>query len=114
MAPQPVGSQVTFKTGANKGIDLEITRQLGRQGITVLVGVCYEQREEKAAESLQSESISARFIRLNVTSQNIIDQAVRRIEDDFDRGDTFVNRASICIDDTLPSRLDLCELAKAI
>ncbi len=38
MAPQPVDSQVALITGANKGIGLEIARQLGRQRITVPVG----------------------------------------------------------------------------
>jgi NAD(P)-dependent dehydrogenase (short-subunit alcohol dehydrogenase family) len=35
---QPVERQVALITGANKGIGLEIARQLGRQGITVLLG----------------------------------------------------------------------------
>jgi NAD(P)-dependent dehydrogenase (short-subunit alcohol dehydrogenase family) len=42
-----------------------------------------EGRGREAAEGLQSEGTNAHFIRLDVTSQNTIDQAARRIEEDF-------------------------------
>ena len=73
--------------GANKGIGLEIIRHLGRQGMTVFVGARHEERGEKAAEGLRSEGIGAHFIRLDVTSQNTIEQAARCIEKEFDRLD---------------------------
>jgi NAD(P)-dependent dehydrogenase (short-subunit alcohol dehydrogenase family) len=38
MGLEPVERKVALITGANKGIGLEIARQLGRQGMTVLVG----------------------------------------------------------------------------
>jgi NAD(P)-dependent dehydrogenase (short-subunit alcohol dehydrogenase family) len=61
----------------------------------------------KAVEGLWSEGISARFIRLDVTSHNTIAQAARRIEEEFDRLDILVNKAGVCIGDTAPSGLDL-------
>ncbi|HEX9870519.1 MAG TPA: SDR family NAD(P)-dependent oxidoreductase [Candidatus Tectomicrobia bacterium] len=84
-----------------------MARQLGRQGITVLVDSRHEERGVKAAEGLRSEGISARFLRLDVTSQNTIAQAARRIEEKFDRLDILVNNTGVCIDDTAPSGLDL-------
>jgi NAD(P)-dependent dehydrogenase (short-subunit alcohol dehydrogenase family) len=68
MTPQPVERKIALITGANKGIGLEISRQLGRQGMTVLVGARDAGRGREAAEGLRSEGISAYCIRLDVTS----------------------------------------------
>jgi NAD(P)-dependent dehydrogenase (short-subunit alcohol dehydrogenase family) len=107
MTPQSVDSKVALITGANKGIGIEIARQLGRQGMTVLIGARDEGRGREAAETLQSEGISAHCIRLDVTSQNSIEQAAQRIEDEFSRLDILVNNAGIFIDDAPPSALDM-------
>jgi NAD(P)-dependent dehydrogenase (short-subunit alcohol dehydrogenase family) len=112
MASQSVASKVALITGANKGIGLEIARQLGRQGITVLVGARNEGRGREAAEALRSEGIRAHFIRLDVVDQSTIDQAARRIEEEFGRLDILVNNAGIFIDDAPPSRLDTTVLRR--
>jgi NAD(P)-dependent dehydrogenase (short-subunit alcohol dehydrogenase family) len=112
MASQAVDSKVSLITGANKGIGLEIARQLSRQGMTVLIGARNADRGGEAAKGQRSEGTSAHFIRLNVTSQNTIDQAARRIEDEFGRLDILVNNAGICIDDAPPSRLDMAVLRR--
>jgi NAD(P)-dependent dehydrogenase (short-subunit alcohol dehydrogenase family) len=112
MAPHAVENKVALITGANKGIGLEIARQLGRQGMTVLVGARDEGRGREATEGLRSEGISAHFIRLDVTDQDTIDQAVRRIEEEFDRLDILVNSAGIFIDDAPPSELDMAVLRR--
>jgi NAD(P)-dependent dehydrogenase (short-subunit alcohol dehydrogenase family) len=60
--------------GANKGIGLEIARQLDRQGMTVLVGARDAGRGREAAEGLRSEGINAHCTRIDVTTQATIDQ----------------------------------------
>jgi NAD(P)-dependent dehydrogenase (short-subunit alcohol dehydrogenase family) len=107
MAPQPVERKIALITGANKGIGQEISRPLGRQGMTVLIGARDEGRGRAAAETLQSEGIGAHYIRLDVTSQNSIEQAAQWIEGEFGRLDILVNNAGILIDDAPPSELDL-------
>lgn len=77
MALQPVERKVALITGANKGIGLEIARQLGRQGMTALVGARDTGRGREAAEGLRSEGISAYCTQLDVTSQATIDQVAR-------------------------------------
>ncbi|NEQ20896.1 MAG: SDR family NAD(P)-dependent oxidoreductase [Microcoleus sp. SIO2G3] len=47
-----------------QGIGLEIARQLGTQGITVLLGVRDENRGREAAEKLQTEHINAHTVPL--------------------------------------------------
>jgi NAD(P)-dependent dehydrogenase (short-subunit alcohol dehydrogenase family) len=107
---QPVERQVALITGANKGIGLEIARQLGRQGITVLLGARDKGRGREAAAGLRSEGINAHFIQLDVTNQPTIEQAARRIEAEFGRLDILVNNAGIAIDDAPPSGLDIAVL----
>jgi NAD(P)-dependent dehydrogenase (short-subunit alcohol dehydrogenase family) len=96
MAPEPVERKVALITGANRGIGLEIARHLGRQGMTVLVRARDAGRGREAAEQLRSEGINAYLIPLDVTSQAPIDQAARRIEEDFGRLDILCPALSMC------------------
>ena len=99
--------KIAFITGANKGIGLEIARQLGTQGITVLLGVRDENRGQEAAEKLQTEHINAHTVQLDVTNQDSIDAAANYIESKFGRLDILVNNAGVAIDNVPPSQLDI-------
>jgi NAD(P)-dependent dehydrogenase (short-subunit alcohol dehydrogenase family) len=99
--------KIALITGANKGIGLEIARQLGTQGITVLLGVRDENRGREAAEKLQTEHINAHTVQLDVTNQDSIDAAANYIESEFGRLDILVNNAGIAIDNVPPSQLDI-------
>ena len=107
MPPKLVEGKIALITGANKGIGLEIARQLGAQEITVLIGARDENRGREAAEKLQSEHIDARFVQLDVTNQDTIDAAASHIESEFGKLDILVNNAGIAIDDVPPSQLDI-------
>lgn len=99
--------KIALITGANKGIGLEIARQLGMQGIAVLIGVRDENRGREAAQKLQAENIDARAVRLDVTDQSTIDAAAQHIESEFGKLDILVNNAGIGIDNAPPSQLDM-------
>ena len=100
-----VKGTVALVTGANKGIGLEIARQLGRKGMIVLLGARDEGRGREAAEKLRADGVDARSIQLDVTSLETIDRAAHRIEKEFGRLDVLVNNAGIFIDDSPPSGL---------
>src|SRR5579872_1170979 len=99
--------KVALVTGANKGIGLEIARQLGQRGITVAVGARDAGRGEEAARQLQREGIEARFLPLDTTDQTTIDSAAQTIEREFGRLDILVNNAAIALDNVPPSQLDM-------
>lgn len=107
MTSKPVEGKVALITGANKGIGLEIARQLGVQGITVLLGVRDENRGREAAETLQADRIDARAVQLDVTQQDTIDAAANYIENEFGKLDILVNNAGVAIDNAPPSQLDI-------
>jgi len=69
------GKRTALITGANKGIGLETARQLGKQGMTVLVGARDRERGARAVSTLRGEAIDARFIALDVTDAASIAEA---------------------------------------
>ena len=73
-------SKIALISGANKGIGFETARQLGRQGITVLLGSRDGQRGAEAAARLKSEGIDARAVALAVTDDASIRAAAAWVE----------------------------------
>lgn len=106
--------KIALITGANKGIGFEIARQLGAQGITVLVGARDQARGEDAVGKLRSEGVDARAVQIDVTDQATIDGAARSINDTYGRLDILVNNAGISTREwaTPPSELDIAALRK--
>lgn len=82
-------------TGANKGIGLETARQLGKQGITVLIGARDATHGNAAAAQLKSEGIAAHFVQLDVTDPASVAAAAAKIEKEFGRLDILVNNAGM-------------------
>jgi NAD(P)-dependent dehydrogenase (short-subunit alcohol dehydrogenase family) len=107
MTVDTLRGKVALVTGANKGIGLEIARQLAQQGGTVLLGARDEQRGQEAARTLQQEGFDARFLHLDVTDQATIDAAAQRIESEFHKLDILVNNAAVALDQTPPSGLEM-------
>jgi NAD(P)-dependent dehydrogenase (short-subunit alcohol dehydrogenase family) len=100
-------SRVAVVTGANKGIGLEIARQLGREGITVFLGARDALRGRAAAEKLRAEGVDARPLPLDVTDDASVSAAAASLEQSEGRLDILVNNAGIAIDDGPPSRVSL-------
>ena len=91
--------KIALITGANKGIGLETARQLGQQGITVLVGARDEAKSNQAAEELRKAGLDAHGIVIDVNNAGSIQKAAARIERDYGRLDILVNNAGVMLDD---------------
>ena len=87
--------EVALITGANKGIGLEIARQLGKQGITVVIGSRDVSRGETAAQSLKADGIDAHTVQLEVTSAEDIAALPAYFEKKFGRLDILINNAGV-------------------
>jgi NAD(P)-dependent dehydrogenase (short-subunit alcohol dehydrogenase family) len=87
--------KIALITGANKGIGLEITRQLGRAGMTVLLGARNSKLGEESAATLLSEGIDVRTIELDLSRQETIATAAEWISSQYGQLDVLVNNAGI-------------------
>jgi NAD(P)-dependent dehydrogenase (short-subunit alcohol dehydrogenase family) len=87
--------QVALITGANKGIGLETARQLGKLGITVILGSRDVAKGEAAATKLRAEGMDARPLKLDVTQAKDREAAVRFFREHFGKLDILINNAGI-------------------
>ena len=89
--------RVAIVTGANRGIGLEVTRQLADLGYTVVLGSRDLGKGEAAAKKLQvGDRVMAR--RLDVTEQSTIDRLRDEIATTFGSVRVLVNNAAIHYD----------------
>jgi NAD(P)-dependent dehydrogenase (short-subunit alcohol dehydrogenase family) len=89
--------KIALVTGANKGIGFEIARQLGQQGIIILLGARDQGRGEAAVQQLQAEGCAVSGVALDVTDQASINAVVAFIDSTYGRLDILVNNAGISI-----------------
>ncbi|WP_185845745.1 SDR family oxidoreductase [Kibdelosporangium aridum] len=90
-----LGEKIALITGANKGIGFEIARQLGEQGIVILVGARDEVRGKNAADALSGYGILAEPLQIDVTDPISAHDAAKQIEKGYGRLDILVNNAGI-------------------
>ncbi|KAL9234452.1 hypothetical protein vseg_009323 [Gypsophila vaccaria] len=85
-------------TGANKGLGLEVCRQLASQGVVVVLTSRDEKRGLEALDSLRKSGISSddlEFHQLDVTNPTSVASLVDFIKAKFGKLDILVNNAGI-------------------
>src|SRR5271168_139348 len=90
--------KVALITGGNKGIGLETARQLGKLGITVLIGARDLAKGEAAVAELKKDGVDARAMKLDVDNPADYVAVAKTIEKDFGVLDILINNAGIMID----------------
>ena len=96
--------RVALVTGANRGIGYAISRRLGEQNITVILGSRDPSKGAAACSRLQEAGLDAHFERLDVTDEKSIKAAIESIRAQFGRLDILVNNAGIMIDGEVDTR----------
>lgn len=87
--------RIALVTGANKGIGLEIARQLAQAGLTIIVGARDPARGRRAAEDLSAAGHPVESVQLDLEDEATIAAAARWIADRHGRLDILVNNAGI-------------------
>lgn len=88
-------TRIALVTGANKGIGLEIARQLAQNGIFVIIGARDPERARAAVGDLASQGLAARFVEIDVTDAASIAAAAETIRAEHGQLDILVNNAGI-------------------
>ena len=87
--------KVALITGANRGIGFETAKQLGEQGVTVVVGARKLDAAEETAAKLKALGVDAYGIQLEVTSEADRKAAAKYIEEKFGKLDILINNAGV-------------------
>ena len=88
--------KVALVTGSNRGIGLEVVRQLAQRDITVVLSSRREKDGEKALQQINNPNIH--YHQLDVNDQTSVDQIREYITRTFGRLDILVNNAAINYD----------------
>ncbi|MCA3749017.1 MAG: SDR family oxidoreductase [Rubrobacter sp.] len=89
-------SRVALVSGGNRGIGLEICRQLAGKGITVVLGSRDERRGREAAEGLPGRVFAHQ---LDVADEGSVREIASYVEGEFGRLDILVNNAGVANDE---------------
>lgn len=90
-----VEERVALVSGGNRGIGLEVCRQLAERGYTVVLGSRDEERGREAAEKLRGD---VHAHQLDVCDDESVERLASQIEEEFGRLDVLVNNAGISND----------------
>lgn len=88
-------TRVALVTGANKGIGLEIARQLAQAGVFVIVAARDRERARVAVAGLASQGLAATSVRIDVNDPASVAEAAEAIDAAHGRLDILVNNAGI-------------------
>jgi NAD(P)-dependent dehydrogenase (short-subunit alcohol dehydrogenase family) len=91
-------TRVALVTGANRGIGLEVTRQLARRGFKVVLGSRDVQKGERIAAKLAEEGLSVLPRQLDVSDDESVENLAASLEKYPGRLDVLVNNAAIHYD----------------
>src|SRR5690242_18454095 len=94
----PDSSRVALVTGANRGIGLEVCRQLGERGHVVILTARDEQKGRAAAEPLRRAGIDVRVQQMDVADDHSVREAAAAVGRSIGRLDVLVNNAGILYD----------------
>jgi NAD(P)-dependent dehydrogenase (short-subunit alcohol dehydrogenase family) len=86
--------KIAVVTGGNRGIGLEVCRQLAARGLLVVLTARDEEKAERAAETLDGDAVP--FV-LDVTALDGVERLVERLEK-MGGVDVLVNNAGVFLD----------------
>jgi NAD(P)-dependent dehydrogenase (short-subunit alcohol dehydrogenase family) len=106
---------VAVVTGGNRGIGLEVARQLSGRDWTVILGARDREQGEQAAAGIGPPGGRVHAWQLDVTDPHSVTSAARRADREFGRVDVVINNAAIDYDtDQRAITADLDRVSRAL
>jgi len=94
-------NEITFVSGASRGIGKEIALVLGKEGATVVGTATSESGAENISKYLKENGITGMGVTMNVTDQTSIDAALKTTAENYAAPTILVNNAGITRDNLL-------------
>ena len=91
-------AKIALITGANRGLGLEVARQLGAKGFRILLGVRDPAKADETARRMRNDGIDAVALPLDVADAVSIVAAAAMVVRDQPRLDVLINNAAIHYD----------------
>jgi NAD(P)-dependent dehydrogenase (short-subunit alcohol dehydrogenase family) len=107
-------NRIALITGANKGIGLEIARQLAQAGVFVIIGARDLGRAKTAVADLLSQGLAAQSVLIDLNDLGSITVAAQMIRAEHGRLDILVNNAGIVDAHDGPPTMSSPEAARRI
>lgn len=93
--------KIALITGSNRGIGFETAKQLGEEGVTVILTARKLDVAQRAARELIGQGLDAYGIQLDVTNEVERKAAATYIEEKFGRLDILINNAGVAPKESL-------------
>jgi NAD(P)-dependent dehydrogenase (short-subunit alcohol dehydrogenase family) len=91
-------SQVAVVSGANRGIGLEVVRQLASRGFAAILGSRDPAKGAAAAARLAEDGVEAVPLQLDVADQRSVERLAGEVDRRYGRLDVLVNNAAVHYD----------------
>ena len=103
--------RVALVTGANRGMGLEIVRQLSRLGLIAVLAARDLEKGKVAAATVAAEEFDVPVVVLDVTDADSIRAAVAEVRGLFGRIDVLVNNAAILKEGLMPEDTSVLDVS---
>jgi NAD(P)-dependent dehydrogenase (short-subunit alcohol dehydrogenase family) len=90
-------TRIAFITGGNRGLGLETARGLGKQGITVVIGVRDLAKGDAAVQTLKQEGINAEAILFDALKPATFQDVYKYLDSKYGKLDILVNNAGVSL-----------------
>jgi NAD(P)-dependent dehydrogenase (short-subunit alcohol dehydrogenase family) len=107
-------TRIALVTGGNRGIGLEVVRQLSRNGLLAVLCSRNVEKGREAAAKLASEGLEPPVVALDVTDEASVRSAVAEVMNLFGRVDVLVNNAGILKEGQTPQESKVLEVSPAL
>ncbi len=104
--------RIALVTGGNRGIGLELCRQLGQQRMRVVLGSRDLAKGVAAAADLKANGLSVEARQLDVANVQSIRECMNWIRRDVGRLDVLINNAGIMVEDDDADPLEELEIVR--
>ncbi|WP_010097473.1 3-oxoacyl-ACP reductase FabG [Ornithinibacillus scapharcae] len=105
--------KVAIITGAANGIGYEAARKFGKEGANVVIADFDETKGLESEEVLKAGGLSVRFVQVNVSDPESVDEMVKQVITEYGKVDILVNNAGITRDAML-SKMTLEQFKQVI